>query len=287
MKRIIFMLAVIACVPALVQAYTLEAPVFSGGWTTLWNMRMSEPMNMNGSAIQLWGDTNFLSGPGAQKSIQTPSYFVRQQGNYAAGQPAANVAKYGVEWIDPSWSGKSADTAVVASYITPGMVMGQESKGYQIAHPKWPWEKQIFKADARISVVGGAGAKLFVQAYGYTNTGSTQPWNDSSVLNATGYALIDLANFTAGTWQNIQMTLPKSTYSDAIEPWEDNTYKSWFEIGIIGGNANTKVYIDEFYMVSDQDAGAGAYLFTPGMVPEPATMSLLALGALGLIKRRK
>ncbi|HBG27129.1 MAG: hypothetical protein A2Y10_18665 [Planctomycetes bacterium GWF2_41_51] len=289
--RSISMLVVVACLAASLQAYSMEDPIWTDGWRTLNNPQMYDIMSMAGDQIKIWpwDSTAYLAAPGAQKSIEPGWWKMRSQNDYASGRPAADVSKYGIEWIDPSWSGKPADKAVVASYITPGVVMGQESQGYQIYHPKWPWEKTFFRSDARISVVNGAGAKLFVQAYGYINTGATQPWNDSSVLTPNGYVLIDLDDFTDYTWQNLQFTLPKSTFDDVIEPWEDNKYKSWFEIGIIGGSADTKVYIDEFWMVSDQNPRATGYTyeFTPGMVPEPTTMSLLVLGAFGLIRRRK
>jgi hypothetical protein len=153
-----------------------------------------------------------------------------------------DVSKFGLEWIDPSWSGSASNIAVLAAYITPGIGLCQETyqRGYQAAG--WAWGKNYFKTYARVAAVNASNAYLRVRVFTYdANTFQPKP-NKLTYLGEVYWPLYYVGDYA---WQEMKYAFPKPYNTIDSHPW------LWIEISIAGGNANTKLYIDEFNPASN------------------------------------
>jgi hypothetical protein len=300
MKRIICMLVVMAAVATAAKAWTIDGPsVGTGGWNAIWNGPMSWDVwddQVSGGVGAWWfnpPDADTILMPGEINGCEPMKWWVRPK---VATNPKAGGNRYlyapdtgaGTEWgvmfVDPAVSGQPADRAVIASVISKDQLLVQHDWGYQYYRPDvYSWEnKPYFKTDARFTAINGEGAFLRIKDYAYAPNGA---WDtaEKTLISYTDIALGD-----DWVWQVIHHnTVAKP--SAAMAPF-GVAINSWllFELEIIGGNEDTRVFIDEMDFFSDQlydpvvypDAAASV----PGS-PEPATMSILALG--GLLLRRK
>jgi hypothetical protein len=99
-----------------------------------------------------------------------------------------------------------------------------------------------------------------------------------------------IASLSADTWYNVQATVDAvgGTYSGTITP--DGGSAVPFSFGDLNMGANGSKYISSI-QVRDRAANgvvnADLYIDNLSAVPEPASLSLLALGGLFLTRRRK
>jgi len=166
-----------------------------------------------------------------------------QPGETYYTKAARDVQKFGMAWIDPSWSGREPQTAVFAPYITSGIAICIPSNGgYQeFVSPTHGWlSKNFFKTYARVAAVNGSGASLLVRSYSYTD--GTDPMNPAN-LTYLGEVRLPLTK-PDYVWQELKFAYPK--------PYPGSSKKVWTEISIVGGQPDTRVYIDEFNPISDQ-----------------------------------
>ena len=220
-----------------------------------------------------WADTLYLM-PGTRSSVYewnkwfpliptNDANIYEVDSNGVPNFPPSDVTKYGVEWIDPSWSGRDPCIAVIVAYITPGIAVCQNSWWIQPYDPCVPraynWEdKPYFKTYARIAGVHAQGSQFRVKIYSYPNTWNDPPnewWKpleDPGVLTYRGEVSMPLSGVDY-QWQDLKFLLPKLGNpggSTGVTPVPG----FWFEASIVGGNANTVVYIDELSPVSDRYA---------------------------------
>jgi len=293
--RIILMLIVVAAVATAAQAWTWDEETYpTAGWNAVYNSPMSwdvwddDPPPTGTGGIWSWWfppDGGSIAAAGGQASVQTnkwntiPAVAPPRTTNRYEYAPDADVTKWGVEWIAPSWSGKSADMAVIAAYISPGEIFGQNDFGYQLYRPSlYSWEdKQYFKSDLRVAAVNSGGASISVKTYSYDNTANWWDWY-LGVMTPIGENIVAL-DAGDNVWQHLQLNLLKP---DGLVAENRGV---WFEVSIIGGSADTRLYIDDFRAVSDQ-AYDSSYMDAT-LIPEPATMLILALGGLMLRRNRK
>jgi hypothetical protein len=106
-------------------------------------------------------------------------------------------------------------------------------------------------------------------------------WDTEGCLTLISYTDLEVGALTSQTFTDFLFELAKPDVAMGHGITADDNV--WFECEILNGNENTKVYIDELKFISDQANTYGAPDWV--LVPEPATMSLLALG--GLLLRRK
>lgn len=274
MKKVLLTMGVMLMAAAPTMALEIQAEQFTGGWNAFWSNAMTWDMSVTASdTVSSWWSGE-LAAPGARSASQPIKYWYRSADNYAAGAPG-DVTKCGVEWVSPTWSGMSPDTAVLAAYLTPGVVLAQQDKGYQPYRPDvYSWEdKDYFKTDARIAAVNANGASLSIKTYSYVD-GAGNPWDDKSILSFLGetQVLLDAGDYV---WQHAKMKLAKPLVTGQ---------RVWFEISVVGGTSDTMLYIDEIRPVSDVYADE---TYADYVVPEPATLSLIALGGFGLLRRKR
>jgi hypothetical protein len=235
----------------------------SSGWKLLYGPGFSTflywpneniTVNSNNTATAWWIKDTEQAGwpsatmvPGGHYALwaETLEPFIRFRNvtpeNYYTA-PDRNVETFGMSWVDPSWSGREPNVAVFAPYITPGIALCiPNTNGYEPYQPQvYSWQcKDYFKTYARVAAVSGAGASLNVKSYSYIN--GTNPL-DPANLTELGEVSLPL-NQADYVWQDLKFAYPKPT---------SGTPRVWTEISIIGGNADTKVYIDEFNPISDQ-----------------------------------
>ncbi|HAL44531.1 MAG: hypothetical protein A2Y12_07365 [Planctomycetes bacterium GWF2_42_9] len=153
-----------------------------------------------------------------------------------------DVTKFGMAWIDPSWSGVAANIAKFAVYITPGIGLGiPNNNGYEPYDPNNSWMiKEYFKTYARVAAVNAGNAMLRVKTYSYTVS-----TNRPALANLTllGEVLLPLYYGNDYEWQEFKFAFPKP---------RNSSLRVWTELSIVGGNANTRIYVDEFNPISDQ-----------------------------------
>ncbi len=223
------------------------------GWKLFWDPGFNWDVSVTDSmTVNAWWFSSPLTGPGARAMVDGLNgagynkWWVRNEADYSVA--ARDIDRYGVEWIDPSWSGQGADVAVIAAYITPGILLCQDGHGYQQYRPElYVHEyKDFFKTYARIAAVSAEGAQLRIKQYLYDNSeGTPRPWNDPNVLTDFYEVSWPLGNIGDSVWKEYKHAFPK--------PITDiHGYSGvWFELSIVGGNEDTLVYFDEFNPVSN------------------------------------
>lgn len=249
----------------------------ANGYKTLWDTGFNWAVSTTPTTVSAWWIPRMLAFPGDRcGTSDIDKFYVMNLADYS--RVARNQNKYGVEWIDPSWSGRASNMAAIAAYITPGIALCQQSWGYQLYRPElYNWEnKDYFKTYARVAAVNAGDAKLRIKLYTYP-TGGSNPWQDPAILTPLGEVYWPLGYYGDYVWQEMKYALPKPTDGDA------NT-RVWFEVSISGGNANTMLYIDQFAPVSDQGnvadtPHAAAYL--PGDIDKDAIVYYEDLWAMG------
>jgi hypothetical protein len=231
------------------------------GWKLLWDPSFNWGATVDANGVKAWwiDPYNPLTIPGMSicegwgiegkamckfRFRNLSDYNVIDLNNFS---PDFNIipidyTKYGIEWIDPSWSGSGPNVVVLSAYITPGIALCQETKnrGYESADV--PWGKKFFKTYARVAAVNAGGsASLRVRVFTYTT--AKDPFcpepNNLTYLGEVYWPLYYKADYV---WQDLKYAFPKPTGSSP---------DLWIELSIQGGNANTKVYIDEFNPISD------------------------------------
>lgn len=120
-----------------------------------------------------------------------------------------------------------------------------------------------------------------LKSYAYAPGGG---W-DTAAKTLIGYT--DIALGEDYVWQEVHrnaVAKPAANmlpYGVAIDSW------LLFEVEVLGGSADTRLYIDELRFVSDVDTTGLGYGAPGWVLPEPATMLILALGGLMLRRNRK
>jgi len=216
--------------------YYLETPLY---------VLASNPAVLNTDGIQLMTVTNnqvvyntswVFPEPNSQLAIKPFAWFVKNETDY--NNVSEDISKYGVEWVDSSWNGREPNMAVIAAYITPGLVYGQTNSWYETYWPTWSWcNHPYFRTNIRVAAINANGASVRVSLYSRSSSVEPNSSNHSTLLT-----LIDEVEFPldAGdrVWQHFEMILPK-VLSSSMPPM-------WFEMAIVGGDANTVLYIDTF-----------------------------------------
>ncbi|MEN6306948.1 MAG: LamG domain-containing protein [Anaerohalosphaeraceae bacterium] len=219
------------------------------GWKMLWSRSFEWDITLqaNNTTNPIWWAYQTVLAPGERAAcgydcvgskwtavdLTSPSYTVA----------ASDVDRYGIEWIDPSWSGTvEPNIAVFAAYITPGIALCQRSWGYQEYNPAYGWTlKDYFKTYARVAVVNGSNTtQLCVRSY--SCTGDSPTVDPNTIMTLLGEVYLPLCKGDH-VWQELKFAYPKPTVGTPIV---------WTEISFVGGNDNTVVYLDEFNPVSDQ-----------------------------------
>jgi hypothetical protein len=309
MKRIICMLVVLAAVTATAQAvWTIDGPsVGTGGWNAIWNGVMSWDVSDDSAVsggVKAWWFVPTDAEPqtpilaGGVNQAETMKWYIRpvvagpkSGGNRYAYAPTVDTTKWGATFVNPADNGGlGADVAVIATMLSKDEMLVQHDWGYQYYRPYlYSWEnKPYFKTDARIASVNGEGATMRINTYAYapdTSWDAARSVNKRRLISYTDIAL----SATDMEWQTIHTyAAAKADTTTMYGVWEN----AWlmFEVEIIGGNEDTRLFIDELDFFSNEfydpvlypeAAASGIYW----ELPEPATMSILALG--GLLLRKK
>jgi hypothetical protein len=219
---------------AAITTYTMEPALYTEGGAAILSPTMSQDMSIVSNQITYFGN-QILNMPG-DKSAATPwGWLFKYSADYSAVPEDRSLR--GVEWIEPSWSGKDASVAVVAAFLKPGMILGQVNSYYEPYNPTlYPWlNKPYFKTKMRVASKNNNGARVRVAIY----RRSSDVLPDSSNYN-TLLTLLDEVEFPLvdNVWQDLNLLLPKTADTSAVPVW--------FEISIVGGTSDTVLYVDEF-----------------------------------------
>lgn len=221
------------------------------GWKLLWDPGFNWDLLVTDNIMSAWWLNSPILGPGQRAMVKGQDghgynkWYVRNEEDYTVA--TRDIDRYGLEWIDPSWSGLDPNVTTAAAYITPGILLCNNSWGYQLYRPDLePHEyKKFFKTYARIAAVNAQGAQLRIKQYTYDNSeGTGRPWKDPNVLNEFAEVYWPLGMLGDYVWKEYKHAFPKPLESDPAPG-------IWFELSIVGGNENTVVYIDEFNPVSN------------------------------------
>jgi hypothetical protein len=262
-SHLFLMLIVVSVLSAVAQAWTVED---SGMWIGMdviqnpgmWWEVQDEPAI--GGVASWWSGTLM---PGVGVSTETLDWHTRystSDTNRYAYVPTANAAKWGVIFIDPSWSGRAPDIAAIASYITPGYIFGQRAWGYQPYRPElYPWEnKPYFKIDSRMAVVGADEDTLVrISAYAYA---VSSDWQIEGALTLISIVDIAVGDFNDYQLNTVRCALDKPRNAESPCGDISATDNVWFEVEVLNGNENTKLYIDEIHIVADEFVNASYQL---------------------------
>ncbi|MGA2916185.1 MAG: LamG domain-containing protein [Sedimentisphaerales bacterium] len=173
--------------------------------------------------------------------------------------PPTNVATHGVEWISPSWSGVDSNIAKIAAYTTPGIAICQENHWFQPYDPSPTraigWEdKPYWKTYARVAGVHTQGCTFRVRVYTYSPIPNEWvPLTEPNVLTLIGEVDMPLSGVDH-QWQEFRFLLPKAPTIGGSLGGNWWTTCHWFEASVVGGDANTVLYIDELSPISDRYA---------------------------------
>lgn len=227
--------------PVIPVTYSLETALYASGTIAALNPDMTQLTEMVNNQV-VYNTSWVFPEPNSRLDIRPFAWKVKDEADYADAAP--DISKYGVEWVDSSWNGRAPDMAVVAAYITPGLIYGQENGWYQIYNPNgYAWEnKPYFRTNIRVAAVHSNGASVRVTAYSRSSSAIPDPNNHSTLLTYLGEVVcpLDAGDYV---WQHYEITLPKPA-STGIVPL-------WFETAIVGGTEDTVLYIDNFRVVSD------------------------------------
>ncbi len=245
--------------------YYLETALYTSGTIAALNPDGIQMMNIVNNQV-VYNEHWIFSQPGSRLDIRPFAWKVKDEADYS--DASVNISRYGVEWVDQSWNGREPDMAVIAAYITPGLIYGQENAWYQIYNPGgYSWEdKPYFRTNIRVAAVNSNGASVRVTVYTRSSDAIPDPNNHSTLLTFLGEVECPL---DAGdrVWQHYEFTLPKPINS-SITPL-------WFEMAIVGGTEDTILYIDNFRTVSDRYATfKGTDLNHDSIIGEPDLDSL-------------
>jgi hypothetical protein len=223
-------------------SYYLETALYTPGTIAALNPDMIQLTNIENNQV-VYNGFWVLPEPNSRLDYKPFAWKVKDETTYA--DIPADISRYGVEWVDQSWNGRESDMAVVAAYITPGLIYGQENTWYQIYNPGgYSWEdKPYFRTNIRVAAIHANGAGVRVTIYSRSSSAIPDPNNHDTLLTYLGEVVCPL---DAGdrVWQHYEFTLPKSA-STATNPL-------WFEMAIVGGTEDTVLYIDNFRPVSDR-----------------------------------
>jgi hypothetical protein len=221
---------------------TIETPLYPDGTDTLWEPDLKGMTVVEDNQVVYNKNWKFPK-PGSRQEIRPDKWSIKDETTYTNIDP--DISKYGVEWVDPSWSGRDYNMAVIAAYITPSMIFGQENRFYQLYKPGgFPWEdKPYFRANIRVAAVNSNGAGVRITIYQRSAGTIPDETNHETLLTYVGEIVCPL---DAGdrVWQHYEFILPKPA-SIAQDPL-------WFEMAIVGGSEDTVLYIDAFKLVSDR-----------------------------------
>jgi hypothetical protein len=298
MKRVVSVLVLLAAVASFAQAeWTVESDHFTGGWNAVWNSPMmwdvSDDSAVSGGVKAWWLPATLEGGV---QGIETMKWYTRpitpfvefDSTNRYEWAPDPNPTKWGVKFVEQSWSGEAAGVAKIASYISPGYLFGQNDWGYQYYQPDvYSWEnKPYFKSQARLAVANAdADTVLRVRTYAFDSSLGSTGWAVEGAMTLISYTDLEVGALGDYTWADFLFAVAKPNEYMSGDGVAVND-RVWFEVEVLNGNANTLVYIDELRFISEQDGGTE--YGDPDWIlaiPEPMTMSLLALG--GLLIRRK
>ncbi len=250
-------------------AKLLGSPGFS---TFAWGVDDIE-LHSNNTATEDWIKDTSLSGWPVATMVPGGHYAMWSDGvrfwfnflnvtpeNYYTGA-ARNVDNYGMAWIDPELSGVDPNIAKFAVYITPDIALCIPSfNWYESADLSYG--KDYFKTYARVATVNGAGASMRVKSYSYE--GAIDDGLEPNNLTLLGEVIWPLPDDDYD-WQELKYAYPKPT---------TGTPRVWTEISIVGGDANTVLYIDEFNPVSDQANTSQHYAtYFPGDINQDAIVN--------------
>ena len=255
--------------------YTLKSDMSwnQGGWRALyspafqWDISLSSNTAKTVWMASAWWWSGSVCTPGTRVPVWDWSKWYPEILNDATiyvpdTYPDMNVATHGMEWISSSWSGRDPTIAAFAAYITPGIAICQNNWGFQPYDPSptraTGWEdKPYWKTYARVAGVHAQGCKFRVRVYTYpTPTGDSGVWvplTDPSVLTLIGELEMPLSGVDY-QWQEFKFLLPKAPTIGGSTGGNWHKTHHWFEASIVGGDANTVLYIDEFSPISDQYA---------------------------------
>ncbi|MGA2322751.1 MAG: LamG domain-containing protein [Sedimentisphaerales bacterium] len=259
--------------------YTLESDMSwnQGGWRAFyspafqWDISLSSNTAKTVWMASAWWWSGSVCTPGGRTSVWDwskwyPEILDDNTIYVPDTYPDMNVATHGMEWVSSSWSGRAPTIAVFAAYITPGIAICQNNWGFQPYDPSPTraigWEdKPYWKAYARVAGVHAQGCSFRIRVYTYptpnatstSNSGVFVPLTDPNVLTLIDDLELPLSGVDY-QWQEFKFLLPKAPTIGGSTG--GNWYKThhWFEASIVGGDANTVLYIDEFSPISDQYA---------------------------------
>lgn len=217
--------------------YSMETAMYPAGWSAVWDEDMNKMMVIKDNHVIFNTNWHFYE-PGSQHAIRPTDWYLKDEMTYE--DIPEDITRYGVEWIDPSWSGREPDMAVIAAYITPGLIFGQNDWGYHLYNPGGPnsWEdKPYFRTNIRVAAVNSNGASVRITVYTRSSDAIPDPNNCNTLLTFLGEIECPL---DAGDriWQHYEFTLPKPESATRIP--------LWFEMAIVGGTEDTVLYIDNF-----------------------------------------
>jgi hypothetical protein len=251
--------------------YTLESDMSwnQGGWRTLWSPAFQWDISLSSNTAktvwmaEAWWWSGSVLTPGARTAVWDwmkwwPEILDDNTIYVPDTYPDMNVATHGMEWVSSSWSGRDPTIAVFAAYITPGIAICENSWGFTPYDPSptrsWAHEdKPYFKSYARVAGVHAQGAKFRVRVYTYGHAlAFWEPLVDPNVLTLIGELEMPLSGVDY-QWQEFKFLLPKQgNEGGSTKP--KLVPQHWFEASVVGGDANTMLYIDEFSPISDQYA---------------------------------
>lgn len=237
------------------------------GWKTLWDQTFAWDISVDSGYATSWWSGQMYA-PGDRNATYYNKWYVRNEADYST--VPNDVDAHGVIWVDPLWEGSDPNMAQVkiAAYITPGLVLGQQSWGFQLYRPElYNWEnKDYFKTYARITSINGAGAEFRLRTYSYPDGGT--PWSNPEILTYLGEVIVPLSG-NDWEWQEFKYAVPKPT--DGL-----NTTRVWFEAGIVNGGSDMVLFIDELNPISDQSITYGLTDFNHDSVVYRQDLSILA-----------
>jgi hypothetical protein len=169
-----------------------------------------------------------------------------------------DATTHGMAWIDPSWSGVAdPNIAKFAAYINPSVAVCQKSNWFQPYDPSPTraigWEdKPYWKTYARVAGVHTQGCSFRVRVYTYDDPSYNlyqEPATEPNRLTFLGQVLIPLSGVDH-QWQEFRFLLPKAPTIGGSGGGNWWKMSHWFEASVVGGDANTILYIDELSPVS-------------------------------------